>query len=145
MKGVCADSRHCQHFIINTRCNIICNSLYIILGRFRRNIPIALTLMVRLPENFILVSPIMAPRPQNYLPFKSLYIYMHVSQFCGYAAGRNVQPIAIKFGTKFSLDVNKNWLDFGVFSPKGVEMVGGWNLKKIITKLMNDTSLVANG
>ena len=38
--------------------------------------PIALTLMVRLPENFIIVSPIMAPRPQNPPPFESLYIYM---------------------------------------------------------------------
>ena len=42
------------------------------LGRFRRNIPIAVTLMVRLPENVIIVSPIMAPRPQNHPPFKSL-------------------------------------------------------------------------
>ena len=49
---------------------------------------------------------------------------MYVSQFCGCAAGRNLQPIAIKFGTKFSLDVNTNWLDFGDFSLKGVEMVG---------------------
>ena len=29
------------------------------------------------------------------------------------SAGRNVQPIAIKFGRKFSLDVNKNLLVFG--------------------------------
>ena len=38
------------------------------------------------------------------------YIYVggYVSQFCGRGAGRNVQLIAIKFGTKFSLDVNKN-------------------------------------
>ena len=35
----------------------------------------------------------------------------------------NVQPIVIKFGTKF--DVNKNWLVFGDFSPKGMEIVGG--------------------
>ena len=41
---------------------------------------------------------------------------VYVSQFCGCAAGRNVQPIAIKFGTKFSLDVNKKGLDFGDFS-----------------------------
>ena len=69
-----------------------------------------------------------------------------VSQFCGCAAGRNVQPIAIKFGTKFSLDVNKNWVVFGDLSPKGVEMVGGWNLKKIHNNVnMNDISLVANG
>ena len=100
--------------------------VYWLLGRFRRNI--ALTLMVRLPENFILVSSIIAPRPQNHPSFKSLYIYYYmgggyVSQFCGCAAGRNVQPIAIKFGTKFSLDVNKNWLVFGDFSPKGVEIL----------------------
>ena len=44
----------------------------VILGRFRRNLPIALTFMVRLPENFIIVSPIMTPRPQNHPPFKSL-------------------------------------------------------------------------
>ena len=106
------------------------------LGRFRRNIiPIALTLMVRLPENFIIVSLIMAPRPQNQPPFKSLYIYVCI--VCGCAAGRIVQPIVIKFGTKFRLDVTKNWLVFGDFSPKGVEMVGGgWNLKKFITTLI---------
>ena len=39
-------------------------------------------------------------------------------------AGRNVQPIAIKFGTKFSLDVKKNLLVYGDFSTKGVDMVG---------------------
>ena len=49
---------------------------------------------------------------------------MYVSQFCGCTAGRNVQPIAIKCGTKFSLYVNKNWLDFGDFCHKGVELVG---------------------
>ena len=78
---------------------------------------------MRLLEKFIIVSPIIAPRPQNHSPFKSLFIsikslslyidtyrYMYVSQFCGCTAGRNVQPIAIKFGTKFSLDVNKNGL-----------------------------------
>ena len=83
--------------------------------------------MVQLPENFIIVSPIMAPRPQNHPPFKSWYIYvcMYVSQLCGRAAGRNVQQIAIKFDTKFSLDVTKNRLVFGDFSPKGVEMIGG--------------------
>ena len=112
------------------------------LGRFRINIPIAFTLMVRLQENFIIVSPIMAPRLQNYPPFKKLYIginvgmWGYVSQFCGWAAGRNVQPIAIIFGTKFSLDVNKNWLDFGDFSPKRMEIVGGWNRKKFITTLI---------
>ena len=47
----------------------------------------------------------------------------YVSQFCGSAAVRNVQLIAIKFGTQFSLNVNKNWLVFGDFSPKGVELV----------------------
>ena len=56
---------------------------------------------------------------------------MHVcTQFCVCAAGRNVQPITIKFSTKFSLDVNKNWLVFGDFSPKGVEMVGGVEILK---------------
>ena len=118
------------------------------LGRFRRNIPIAL---LRFPENFIIVSPIMAPRPQNHPPFKSLYIYgymgRYVSPFCGCAAGRNVQPIAITFGKQFSLDVNKNWLVFGNFSPKRVEMVGSWNLKKLIHNNvnLNDTSLDPNG
>ena len=81
--------------------------MFLILGRFRRNKPIELTLMVRLPENFITVSPIMAPRPQNHPPLYNIYV-TYVSQFCGCAAGRNVQPIAIEFGTKFSLDVNKN-------------------------------------
>ena len=61
---------------------------------------------------------------------------MYVSQFCGWAAGHNIQPIAIKFGRKFSLDVSKNWLVFGDYSPNGVEIVGGWNLKKIITTLI---------
>ena len=32
---------------------------------------------------------------------------MGVLQFCGCTAGRNLQPIAIKLGTKFSLDVKK--------------------------------------
>ena len=74
--------------------------------RFRRNIPVALTLMVRLLENFIIVSPIMATRPQNHPPFKNVYVCGgYVSQFCGCAAGRDIQPIAIKVGTKFSLDV----------------------------------------
>ena len=47
--------------------------------------------------------------------FLILYVYYiwvceggYVSQFRGCAAGRNVQPIGIKFGTKFSLVVNKN-------------------------------------
>ena len=65
-----------------------------------------------------------------------MYVYVCKAILCWCAAGRNVQPIAIKFGTKFSLDVNKNWIDFGDFSPKGVEMVGGWNLKKLITMLI---------
>ena len=52
------------------------------------------------------------------------YWYMYISEYYGCAAGRNVQPIAIKFGTKFSLDVNKNWLVFGDVSLKGVDMVG---------------------
>ena len=50
---------------------------------------------------------------------------MCVSQFCGCAAGRSVQPNAIKFNSKFSLDVNKNWLVFGYFCPKGVKIMGG--------------------
>ena len=57
----------------------------------------------------------MAPRPQNYPPFKSLYIYIYMAvwggmyrNFVGALEDRNVQWIAIKFGTKFSLDVNKN-------------------------------------
>ena len=50
---------------------------FFFLGRFRGNIPIALTLIVRLPENVIIVSLIMAPRPQKHLPFKSLYICMY--------------------------------------------------------------------
>ena len=71
---------------------------------------------------------------------------MYVSQFCGCAAGRIVQPIAIKFGTKFSLDVSNNWLDFGDFSPKGVEMVGGVEvLKNDNIVNMYDTSLIVNG
>ena len=86
------------------------NDNFNVLGRFRRNIRIALTLMVRLPENFIIVSPIMAPKPQNHPPFKSLYMLGGggVSQVCWCTAGRNVQPNTIKFGTKCSLDVNKN-------------------------------------
>ena len=48
------------------------------LGRFRRNKPIALTLMARLPEKFIIVSPIMVPRPQNHSLFKCLYIYIYI-------------------------------------------------------------------
>ena len=55
---------------------------------------------------------------------KHIYIYIY-RNFVG--AGRNVQPIEIKFGTQFSLDVNKNWLIFGDFSSKGVEIV--WGLK----------------
>ena len=51
-------------------------------------------------------------------------VCMYVSQFSGCAAGRNVQPIAIKYGIKFSPNVNKNLLDFSDFSTKGVEMVG---------------------
>ena len=55
-----------------------------------------------------------------------VYLYIcticggYLSQFCACAEGRNVQPIAIKFGIKFSLNANKNWLIFGDFSPKGV-------------------------
>ena len=45
--------------------------------------------------------------------------------FVGALQALNVEPIAIKFGTQFSLDVFKNWLVFGDFIPKGVEMVGG--------------------
>ena len=56
--------------------------------------------------------------------------------FVGALQGRNIQPIGIKFGTKFSLDVNKNWLVYGDFRPKRVEMVGGWNIKKFITTLI---------
>ena len=73
------------------------------LGRIRRNIPNALTLMVRLPENVIIVSPIMAPKPQNHPPFKILYIWVCGGMYGNFEAVQ-VQPIAIKF----SLDVNKN-------------------------------------
>ena len=83
--------------------------------------------MVRIPENVIIVSPIMTPRPpdpKTTLHSKLYIIYiMYVSQFCGCASGLNVQLTAIKFGTKFSLDVNKNWLVFDDFSPKGVEIL----------------------
>ena len=147
----------------------------------------ALTLMVRLPGNFIIVSPIIVPRPQNHpreqascrffklyrrqsmiginpdilsfirsshsnllfrvssaCNFRTLFrrllfskpasdkqtlflfkffklissffyclmmnstVQLYVTQFCGCAADRNVPPIEIKFGTKFTLDVNKN-------------------------------------
>ena len=47
------------------------------------NIPIALTLMVRLPDNFIIVSPIMAPRPPNHTPFLSLYNICIYPNFVG--------------------------------------------------------------
>ena len=107
-----------------------------LLGRFRRNIPIALTLIVRLPENFIIVSPIMAPRPQNHPHSKvDIYIYIYICG-CAVLQAATFNRLQIKFGTKFSLDVNKNQLVFGDFSPKGVEMVGVWNLKKIITTLI---------
>ena len=64
------------------------------IGIFLRNLPIALTLMVQLPGNIIIVSPLSIQK----------FIYTvyggYVSQVFGCAAGRNVQPIAIKFGTK---------------------------------------------
>ena len=112
---------------------------------FLGNLPIALTLMVRLSENFIIDSPIMAPRPQNHPPSKSLYIYiLYMWWVCEgvcmailwVRCGPQRSPIAIKLGTKFCLDVNKNWLLFSDFSPKWVEIVGCWNLKKFITTLI---------
>ena len=48
----------------------------IFLGRFQRYILIALTLMVRFPDNFVIVSPIMAPRPKTTLHSK-VYIGAH--------------------------------------------------------------------
>ena len=103
--------------------------------------------MVRLPEKFIIFILSWPLDPKATLHSKLIYMGGgYVSQFCGCAAGRKVQPIAMKFGTKFSLDVTKNLFVFGDFSPKGVEMVGGWNLKKIQYIVnMNDTSMVANG
>ena len=67
------------------------------LGRFRRHIPIALTLMVRHPENFIIISPIMAPRPQNHPPFKSLNIYIYIS------------ILWVRCRPQRSIDCNKIW------------------------------------
>ena len=72
---LCHQKSHYQGKIVKSGSYFSLSYLTSILGRFRRNIPIALTLMVRLPENFILISPIMAPRPQNHPPFKSLDIY----------------------------------------------------------------------
>ena len=50
------------------------------------------------------------------------------SQFLG--TGLNVQPIAIKVGIKFSLDVNKRCLVFGDLGPKGVQKVVGIEILK---------------
>ena len=73
------------------------------LGKFQKNIPIALTLMVRLAENVIIVSPIIAPRPQNYPPFKSLYIYIY-----GYVGGMYRNFVGA-LQAACSTDCNKIW------------------------------------
>ena len=88
--------------------NSIVRNLIRLLNRFRLNIPIALTLMVRLLEKFIIVSPIMAPRPQNHPPFKSLYILVCIAiLWVRCRPQRSTDCNKIKFGTKFSHDVNK--------------------------------------
>ena len=72
------------------------------LGRFRRNLPIALTLMVLLPENVIIDSPIMAPRPQNHPPFK---IYMYIL----YMLGVCIAISWVRCRPQRSTDCNKIW------------------------------------
>ena len=62
-------------------------------GKFPRNIPIALTLKVQPPENFIILSLIMAIRPQNHPPFKRLCIYVGGGVDCNFVGALQAAKI----------------------------------------------------